>query len=175
MTRRAAACGWQCAIAVEGPSATAPWWIHTDLGSLTTTGSDRSTTLSLSTQGGYVAAWLVSDTPGTALVTINVADSRTQAYVDFLPRGQSGMVETHIVRLSGGWTGYATQLNEVEARDKAWAQFGKLRLEGADCLQLDVDRMILRGRSGGWRSPGWSRFRSAKSGPSPVRRGDRGG
>ena len=122
--------------------------LHTDLGFLTLSGSDRATTVSLSTQGGFVSAWIVSDVPGTALVSINAVDSRTQAYVDFLPPGQTGLVETHIVRIGGGWTAYAYDLHQIEARDKAWARFDKLRLEGADALQLDVQRMILRGGPG---------------------------
>ena len=119
--------------------------VHTDLGFLTTSGSDRTTTLSLSTQGGYVSVWLVSDTAGSALVSLNCLDSRTQVYVDFLPPGETGMAETHIVRMGGGWAGYAYDFNEIEARDKAWARFGKLRLEGADALQLDLASMVLRG------------------------------
>ena len=39
-------------------------------------------------------------------------------------------------------------MHQIEARDKAWARLDKLRLEGADALQLDVQRMILRGGPG---------------------------
>ena len=122
--------------------------VHTDLGYLTTTGSDRLTTVSLMSQGGFVAVWMVSDIPGTAVVSINAADSRTETMVDFLPPGQAGIAETHIVRVGGGWVAFATELNVVEARDQAWAQFGQTRLEGADALQVAVDRMVLRGGPG---------------------------
>lgn len=119
--------------------------VHTDLGYLTTTGADRVTTVSLTSQGGFASVWMVSDVPGAAVVSINAADSRTETMVEFLPPGQAGIAETHIARVGGGWVAFATELNVVEARDKAWAHFGQTRLEGADALQIEVDRMILRG------------------------------
>lgn len=119
--------------------------VHIDLGRLSTTGAYWDTTLQLESRSGFVSFWAVSDTPGTARLTITVQGSRPRrSTLDFLPPGETGLVETRIVRIGGGWTGYAVDFNLVEAREEAWAHFGRLRLEGVDLLQLEVDRMILR-------------------------------
>jgi hypothetical protein len=122
--------------------------LHTDLGSLTLTGTDLSTTANVTSRGGVVSAGLVSDTAGVATVTVNALNSRQQTMVEFVCPGDTGVAETRIVRLGGGWTGYGLDLNMVEARDKAYATFGKVRLEGADLLQLNIEQMVLRGGPG---------------------------
>lgn len=119
--------------------------VHTDLGRLSSDGAYWDTTLQLESRSGFVSFWAVSDTPGTAMLTVTVPGGRPlRSALDFLPPGETGLAETRIVRIGGGWTGYAMDFNLVEAREDAWAQFGGLRLAGVDLLQLDVDRMILR-------------------------------
>lgn len=122
--------------------------LHTDFGYFTTTGADRQTTVSLLSRGGMVTAYMISDTAGTAIITVTASNSRLQGTVEFLRPGETSLAETRIVHLGGGWTGYAVDQQMVEARDQAWARAGSIRLEGADLLQLDVAQMILRGGPG---------------------------
>ncbi len=122
--------------------------LHTDFGYFTTTGADREATINLVSRGGVVNAFLVSDAPGTAIITVTALNSRLQGAVVFLRPGETSLADTHIVHLGGGWTGYAVDQGVVETRDQAWARMGGIRLEGADLLQLNVAEMILRGGPG---------------------------
>ncbi len=122
--------------------------LHTDFGYFTTTGADRLATLNLPSRGGAVTAYMVSDTPGMAVITVTALNSRLQGTIEFLAPGQTGLAETRIAHVSGGWVGYAVDQNTVEARDQAWVRFGKTRLEGADVVQLNVADMTLRAGSG---------------------------
>lgn len=122
--------------------------LHTDFGYFTVTGADRQTTMNVMSRGGVANAYLVSDTPGTAIITVTASNSRLQRSVEFLRPGETGLAETRIVHLQGGWIGYAVDAQAVEVRDGASARFGALLLEGADLLRLDVAQMILRGGPG---------------------------
>jgi len=125
-----------------------PVVLHTDFGELTTTGADRQATVNLESRGGVVSAYLLSSAPGLAMVTVTCLNSRIQGMVEFVTPGETGLVETRVVHVGGGWTGYALEQNLIEARDQAWVRFGRVRLEGADLLQLSVEQMLLRGGPG---------------------------
>ena len=122
--------------------------LHTDFGFLTQTGADRVQTLPLFSRGGEVTADILSDTAGTAEITITCLNSRLTGTVDFLAPGETGLVDTKVVHVGGKWMGYAMDENMVEARDHASARFGRTSLQGCDLLQLDVEQMIVRGGPG---------------------------
>jgi hypothetical protein len=122
--------------------------LHTDFGYFTTTGADRLSTVNQASRGGAVIAYMVSDTPGTAVITVTALNSRLQGTVEFLAPGQTALAETRIVHVGGGWVGYAVDQNTVEARDQAWVRFGGIRLERADLVQLSVPEMVIRAGGG---------------------------
>lgn len=118
--------------------------VSTDLGFLTVGPADRVGTLTLRTAGGAAFAALVSNTPGTATVTAQVADSRMTATVDFLPEGETIQPEQRVVDIKGKWVGYSSELSLIEARDQATARFGRLLFEVGGVLQVNVEDQTLK-------------------------------
>lgn len=118
--------------------------MHTDLGLLSEGKTQKSVYLTVRTSGGFARAFATSDTPGTAIVTINVQDSRNFGRVEFLPKGEVAAPEARVIDIRGGWVGYSLDLNMVEARDEATVRYGGMTIEADDILQLDIEQMILK-------------------------------
>jgi len=118
--------------------------MHTDLGLLSEAKTDKRESLAVRTSGGFVLVFATSDTPGTATVTINVQDSRNLARVEFVPQDELALPVARVINIRGGWVAYSMDLNMVEARDGAQAQYGQMTVEGGDILQLAVEQMILK-------------------------------
>lgn len=117
---------------------------HTDLGMLSFSSVGRASSINGRTSGGFAILFLTSTTAGTATVTVQAADSRSVAYVDFLPEGEVASGGARVVDVTGGWVGYSMDLGMVEARDRAKVTFGKLTIEAGGVLQVDVEGMFLK-------------------------------
>ncbi|MEN6548421.1 MAG: hypothetical protein ABFE07_20450 [Armatimonadia bacterium] len=117
---------------------------HTDLGLLSFSSVGRQDSLTGRTSGGFAIILVTSTTPGTATVTIQAADSRAVAYVDFLPEGEAAQGEARVVDITGGWVGYNLDAGAIEARDCAKLRFGKLVLECGGMLQVNVENLTIK-------------------------------
>lgn len=118
--------------------------VHTDVGLLSLGSTGQQASLTLRTSGGFALFYASSAQSGTATVTVQVAGSRSVAYVDFLPEGEGASPSARVVDVSGGWVGYSLQLGLVEARDRARLKFGKLIIECGSVVQINVEQMTIK-------------------------------
>jgi hypothetical protein len=116
--------------------------VSTDIGDLTTEVGSKTRWTSVQTEGGYALILLTSEEPGTATVTAQYQTSRNQIMVEFLPPGEAGKRESRVVHVMGGWVGYCTDLDLIEARS------AELRYQGlvieADTLQLNPSTLVVK-------------------------------
>lgn len=121
-----------------------PFVAHTDNGLLSLSNVGRASSLNGRTSGGFAILNVSSSTPGTATVTVQAADSRNVAYIDFLPEGEVGSGEARVADVSGGWVGYSMEMQVIEARDRARVRLGKVTIETGGVLQISVENLTLR-------------------------------
>ncbi|MBM3500091.1 MAG: hypothetical protein FJX74_15655, partial [Armatimonadetes bacterium] len=117
--------------------------VSTDLGDLTTDAGSKQRSAAMRTSNGYLQVLLTSEEPGNATVRATYLDSRNQVTVQFTPPGEGGRPESRVVHVSGGWVGYCTDLDLVEARGPAELRYQGLTVE-ADTLQLNPRTLVVR-------------------------------
>lgn len=118
--------------------------VHTDLGLVGLSTVGRQASLTGRTSGGFAIIFVTSDAPGTATITIQAADSRSVAYIDFLPEGEAAQPEARALDITGGWVGYNLEMNLIEARGRVKIKFGKVVIECGSVLQIDVEQLALK-------------------------------
>lgn len=121
-----------------------PFVAHTDLGLLGLSSVGRQASINGRTSGGFAILYVTSSEPGTATVTVQAADSRNKTYIDFLPEGEVASGQARVIDVTGGWVGYSMELGMVEARDHAKVRFGRLIIECAGVLQIDIEGLTLK-------------------------------
>lgn len=117
---------------------------HTTLGLLSTGSTGRQQSLTARTTGGFAFLFVTSTEPGSASITVRVADSRNLLVVDFLPEGETAQPDARVVDVSGAWVGYNTDMGLIEARDRAQARFGRLVFQAGGVLQVDINNLTLK-------------------------------
>jgi hypothetical protein len=117
--------------------------VSTDVGDLTADLGSKQRSTAVRTEGGYAQIFLTSDEPGMATVRATYLDSRNQVMVEFLPPGEAGKRESRVVHVSGGWVGYCTDLDLIEARGPAELRYQGLTVE-ADTLQLNPRTLVVK-------------------------------
>ena len=117
--------------------------VSTDLGDLTTDLASKQRSTAVPTEGGYALIFLTSEEPGTATVRATYQDSRNQVMVEFAPLGEAGRRESRVVHVSGGWVGYCSDLDLIEARGPAELRYQGLVLQ-ADTLQLNPRTLVVK-------------------------------
>jgi len=117
--------------------------VSTDLGDLSADGGSKQRSLATPTEGGYAQVFLTSEEPGSATVRATYLDSRNLVLVEFTPPGEGGRPESRVVHVSGGWVGYCSDLDLIEARGPAELRYQGLVLE-ADTLQLNPRTLVVR-------------------------------
>ena len=115
-------------------------YFTTDLGDLSTTGVvGRRETVAAVVSGGFSTVELSSDEAGTATVRADCRGSSDAVMVDF----GGGGAESPVLRIEGGWVGYAQQDDFIEARTKASLTYRGLEVH-AEVIQLSVQDLIVR-------------------------------
>lgn len=117
--------------------------ISTDIGDLTSDLTSKQRSVALRTEGGYALILLTSEEPGTATVRATYMGSRNQVMVEFLPPGEMGKKESRVIHVTGGWVGYSTDLDLIEARGPAELRYQGLVVE-ADTLQLNPRTLVVK-------------------------------
>jgi len=117
--------------------------IATDIGDLTADLGSKQRSAAVRTEGGYAIVLLTSEEPGTATIRATYLDSRNQVMVEFLPPGEAGKRESRVVHVTGGWVGYCTDMDLVEARGPAELRYQGLTIE-ADTLQLNPRTLVVK-------------------------------
>ncbi len=118
--------------------------VSTNLGRLSETGFGGGRALTVKTASGFASVFASSNTPGSATIRVEVGASLGIARVRFRAEGEEAAPAARAIHISGGWVGYAVEMNVIEARDAARVVYGELEVSGADLLQLDANKMELR-------------------------------
>lgn len=121
-----------------------PIFCYVDNGQLEADGSERRQSLTVDSEGGYATVYCTSVTPGPAVVTVRVQDSRETVTLQFLAKGQEARKLGRVITLSGGWVGYCLDLQVVRARDAARARIGGMLIDAVDGLEVRIADQTLR-------------------------------
>ncbi len=125
-----------------------PIFCHTSLGLLSTGSAGGQEAMTVSSSGGFATVYATSDTPGAAVVSASVQESRGEVVVQFLPEGEVAQRYARVVDVKGAWVAYCVELNQIRARDGARAKVGSLVFQDVDRLEVRVDELTVRGWGG---------------------------
>lgn len=121
--------------------------LHTNIGQLSLGATGYVQSLTTRTSGGFATVYASSNVPGTATISIQVADARSFVYLDFLPEGEVATPEVRLLDVKAQWVGYSPDLNLIEARDRVQLKYGKLLIECAAVAQIDVEGNIVKAQN----------------------------
>lgn len=121
---------------------------HIEGGHLSEGQEPPRTSLPVSTVGGYARAYATSTQVGRATVTATAPMLATSAkrYLYFAEEGAAIEAAPRVLTVRGPWVGYAIDLNVVEAQGDTHTVFGPLRIDAADSVQVDVNRLTVKAR-----------------------------